>query len=101
MAGERENARERNIRCCIYTTTLHKIDRMALFIPSHLLLYVRGETAENSRTNAKIRRRVHRKIGNFLPSHIDFLFLFSQSIGKWKRKWSTEKNGVSPTHLRK
>ena len=48
MAGERENARERNIRCCIYTTTLRKIDRMALFIPSHLLLYVRGETAENS-----------------------------------------------------
>ena len=48
MAGERENARERNIRCCIYTTTLLKIDRMALFIPSHLLLYVRGETAENS-----------------------------------------------------
>ena len=26
---------------------LRKIDRMALFIPSHLLLYVRGETAEN------------------------------------------------------
>ena len=50
MAGERENARERNIRCCIYTTTLRKIDRMALFIPSHLLLYVRGETAENRRT---------------------------------------------------
>ena len=48
MAGERENVRERNIRCCIYTTTLRKIDRMALFIPSHLLLYVRGETAENS-----------------------------------------------------
>jgi len=48
MAGERENARERNIRCCIYTTTLRKIDRMALFILSHLLLYVRGETAENS-----------------------------------------------------
>ena len=48
MAGERENARERNIRCCIYTTTLRKIDRMALFIPSLLLLYVRGETAENS-----------------------------------------------------
>ena len=48
MAGERENARERNTRCCIYTTTLRKIDRMALFIPSHLLLYVRGETAENS-----------------------------------------------------
>ena len=48
MAGERENARERNIRCCINTTTLRKIDRMALFIPSHLLLYVRVETAENS-----------------------------------------------------
>ena len=48
MAGERENARERNIRRCIYTTTLRKIDRMALFIPSHLLLYVRGETAVNS-----------------------------------------------------
>ena len=47
MAGERENARERNIRRCIYTTTLRKIDRMALFIPSHLLFYVRGETAEN------------------------------------------------------
>ena len=46
MAGERENARGKNIRCCIYTTTLRKIDRMALFIPSHLLLYVRGETAE-------------------------------------------------------
>ena len=30
MAGERENVRERNIRCCIYTTTLRKIDRMAL-----------------------------------------------------------------------
>ena len=42
MADERENARGRNIRCCIYTTTLRKIDRMALFIPSHLLLYVRG-----------------------------------------------------------
>ena len=51
MAGERENARERNIMCCIYTTTLlRKIDRMALFIPSHLLLYVRGETAENRET---------------------------------------------------
>ena len=48
MAGERENARERNIRC--YTTTLRQIDRMALFIPSHLLLYVRGETAENRGT---------------------------------------------------
>ena len=48
MAGERENARERIIRCCIYITTLRKIDRMALFIPSHLFLYVRGETAENS-----------------------------------------------------
>ena len=48
MAGERENARGRNIRCCIYTTTLRKIDRMALFIPSYLLLYARGETAENS-----------------------------------------------------
>ena len=47
MAGERENARERNIRRCIYTKTLRKIDRMALFIPSHLLLYVRGETTEN------------------------------------------------------
>ena len=47
MAGERENARERNIRRCIYTTTLCKIDRIALFIPSHLLLYVRGETTEN------------------------------------------------------
>ena len=42
MADERENARERNIRCCIYNTTLRKIDRMALFIPSHLLSYVRG-----------------------------------------------------------
>ena len=50
IAGERENARERNIRCCIYTTTLRRIDRMALFIPSHLLLYVRGETAENRGT---------------------------------------------------
>ena len=51
MAGERENARERNITCCIYTTTLlRKIDRMALFIPSHLLLYVRGKTAENRET---------------------------------------------------
>ena len=48
MAGERENARGRNTRCCIYTTTLRKIDRMALFIPSYLLLYARGETAENS-----------------------------------------------------
>ena len=48
MAGERENTRGKNIRCCIYTTTLRKIDRMALFIPSHLLLYVRGETAVNS-----------------------------------------------------
>ena len=47
MAGERENTRGRNIRCCIFTTTLRKIDRMALFIPSHLLLYVRGETTEN------------------------------------------------------
>ena len=50
MAGERENARERNITCGIYTTTLRKIDRMALFIPSHLLLYMRGETAENRET---------------------------------------------------
>ena len=47
MAGERENARETNIRRCIYTTTLREIDRMALFIPSHLLFNVRGETTEN------------------------------------------------------
>ena len=50
MSGEIENARERNITCCIYTTTLRKIDRMALFIPSHLLLCVRDETAENRGT---------------------------------------------------
>lgn len=47
MAGERENTRGRNIRCCIFTTILRKIDRTALFIPSPLLLYVRGETAES------------------------------------------------------
>ena len=47
MAGEKENARGRNIKCCIYTRTPRKIDRMVLFIPSHLLLYVRGETAVN------------------------------------------------------
>ena len=35
-------------RSAILTKPLRKIDRMALFIPSHLLLYVRGETAENS-----------------------------------------------------
>ena len=50
MAGERENARERSITCGIYTKTLRKIDRMALFIPSHLLLYMRCETAENRET---------------------------------------------------
>ena len=47
MAGERENARETNIRRCIYTTTLRKIDRMVLFILSYLLFNVRGETTEN------------------------------------------------------
>ena len=34
-------------RSAILTKLLRKIDRMALFIPSHLLLYVRGESAEN------------------------------------------------------
>ena len=33
----------------ILTKPLRKIDRMALFIPSNLLLYVRGETAENGK----------------------------------------------------
>ena len=35
----------------ILTKPLRKVDRMALFIPSHLLLYVKGETAEIYRGN--------------------------------------------------
>ena len=34
------------------------------------------------------------KLEIFLPSHTDFLFIFSQSVRKWQRKWATEKKGV-------
>ena len=40
------------------------------------------------------------KLEIFLPSHIDFSFNFSQSIGKWKRKWSAEKKWGVTDHLR-
>ena len=48
MIGERENARVRMLWAAFYTTTLCLIDRLASFILSHLLLFLRGETAENS-----------------------------------------------------
>ena len=85
--------------------TERNIKKQALFLCFVTAHVIQIETLKNVKyvpakelVPAKIRRRVHRKIGNFLPSHIDFLFIFLQSIGKWKRK--TQKWGAT-YHLRK
>ena len=80
---------------------IHKQNSVNYKTSSELILSFSGHISTKLTATQMPKCRVHSKIGNFLPSHIDFLFIFSQSIGKWKRKWSTEKKWGVTDHLRK
>ena len=54
------------------TTLLRYIDRMALFILPHLLLFVRGETAENRKTQIIIANQNLK----YLTRNINLFFFF-------------------------
>ena len=51
-------------------------------------------------TNAKIGCRMDRKTENILTSHPDFLFIFPQSVEKWKKKVVHRKKMGVTDHLK-
>ena len=79
---------------------------MALFIPSHLLLYVRGETAENSNLthhqllcqlswkSLKARSTIHNLTFAFKCLHNIAPDLFKSYFNRFSHVYSTRRNGL-------